>query len=87
MISAFGIDHGPENQVEKAFNPLRAFKGAPAAGRHAGPTSTPMFDQLARKHGVQGSFGGARKGPGARKGNYKLKSFLPFGRGGARKAT
>jgi hypothetical protein len=80
MISAFGIDHGPENEIEKAFNP---FKGGVAAGRRVGE-STPMFDKLAAKHGV--TMGGARKAPGARKGSYKVKSFLPFGRGGKRRA-
>jgi hypothetical protein len=96
MISAFGVDHG---DIEKAFNPLKLFRGgAKAAGARAG-TSTPMFDQLAAKHGFasQGGrsvtrataagplAGGRHMAGGRRKGSYKLKSFIGGG-GGARKA-
>jgi len=89
MISAFGVDHG---NIEKGFNPIGALKGlrgAGKAGKHAGSTGTPMFDQLASKHGIAASAAGGGKRiaatPGKRKGGYKAKSFVGRG-GGARRA-
>jgi hypothetical protein len=86
MMSAFGVDHG---DIEKAFNPLKAFKGARSAGKHAGASANPIGDQLAAKHGIAATAGGGKRVaamPGKRKGSYSAKSFNPFGGGGARRA-